>query len=67
MTKPIPKEVAINLCEQIRKQNTKKIFSLAKWQCWGCLTFTKGDPSKMCFSGKKDNRGCNLVNTAFDK
>jgi len=31
------------------------------------LTFTKGDPAKMCVSGKPGYRGCNLVNARYDR
>jgi uncharacterized protein (DUF779 family) len=58
----IPKDVAVQLCEEIRKEKGVKLFS----QCWGCVKFSKNDPDKMCFSGV-DNRGCKLVNKLYDK
>ncbi len=59
---PIPKEEAKKLCSEIRAEKGVRIFS----QCWGCLRFSKGDTTKMCFSNKPDNRGCNLVNKRYD-
>jgi uncharacterized protein (DUF779 family) len=60
--KPIPKEEAMKLCSEIRNEKGVKLFS----QCWGCLKFSKGDPAKMCYNGKPDNRGCGLVNKRYD-
>ena len=62
----IPWEEALRICERIRKENEGKVFSLSRWHCWGCITFTKGDPGKMCFSGSEGNRGCSLINRAYD-
>ena len=62
----IPGEEAIRICERMMKNSQGKVFSLSRWQCWGCITFTKGDPDKMCFSGSEGNRGCSLINSAFD-
>jgi len=63
----IPEDVAWQLCAEIRQENRGKWYSFAAWQCWGCLTFTKGDPAKMCVSGKPGYRGCNLVNARYDQ
>jgi hypothetical protein len=59
----IPRDVAFQLCEEIRKEKGVKLFS----QCWGCVKFSKNDPAKMCFYGPPDNRGCKLVNTRYDQ
>jgi hypothetical protein len=59
---PIPKDEAVKICSEIRKENGIKLFS----QCWGCMRFSKGDPEKMCVSSKPDNRGCGLVNKQYD-
>jgi len=58
----IPRDVAFQLCEEIRKEKGVKLFS----QCWGCVKFSKNDPDKMCFSGP-DYRGCKWVNDRYDK
>ena len=63
----IPKSEALKICKQIRTENSMKIFSLSKMQCGGCMTFSKDDVSKMCFANGEGNRGCNLVNTRYDK
>ncbi len=65
--KSIPKSEALKICKQIRTDNSKKLFSLSRMQCGGCVTFSKGDVSKMCFANGEGNRGCNLVNTIYDK
>jgi hypothetical protein len=59
---PIPKDEAMKLCSEIRKEKGIKLFS----QCWGCMRFSKGDSEKMCFNSKPDNRGCRLVNKQYD-
>jgi hypothetical protein len=58
----IPEEMAAHLCSEVRKEKGVRIFS----QCWGCIRFSKGDPGKMCFSSRPDNRGCGIVNKRFD-
>ena len=58
----IPSGAAIRLCSEIRSEKGVKLFS----QCWGCVKFSKGNPAKMCFSGKSGNRGCGLVNKRYD-
>ena len=63
----IPKDVARQLCQEIREGNRGKWYSLGRWQCWGCARFTKGDPDKMCFNNKEGYRGCNLVNQRYDR
>ncbi|HLN45226.1 MAG TPA: hypothetical protein VK209_05920, partial [Candidatus Sulfotelmatobacter sp.] len=59
---PISKEEARKLCSEIRAEKGIKIFS----QCWGCLRFSKGNVTKICFSNKLGNRGCSLVNKRYD-
>ena len=65
---PIPEDIALQLCEEIRAQNSKKKFSLAKWQCWGCMKYSnkKNDIRHRCIFGDENNRGCQLVNKIFD-
>ena len=65
-TDTIPKDVAFRLCEEIREENRGRWYSPARWQCWGCTKFTKGDPDKMCFNNQEGYRGCNLVNKRYD-
>jgi hypothetical protein len=55
----------MQICAQIREENQHKPFSLSAVQCRGCMTFSKGDPDKMCLSYKR-NRGCNLVNARYE-
>lgn len=63
----IPKDVALRLCEEIRNENKGKLIGFGAMQCWGCLHFSNGDLEKMCISGKPGNRGCNLINTRYDR
>jgi len=57
--KDITREVALKLCEEIRAENKRRWFSLGGLQCWGCYTWSKGDPQKLCLSSEG---GCNLIN-----
>jgi hypothetical protein len=63
LTGAILREVAFQLCTEIRREKEHKWFS----QCWGCVKASKGDFAKMCASSRPDYRGCNLVNERYDK
>jgi len=63
---PIPKEIAFQLCAEIRQKYHGKWYTLAGLQCGGCVRFSKGDPARMCVSSSPDYRGCNLVNKRYD-
>ncbi|MFW9941638.1 MAG: hypothetical protein ACFFFT_11405 [Candidatus Thorarchaeota archaeon] len=67
--KPIPENIALQICEEIREHNREKIFSLAKVQCWGCMKYSnkKDDIKHRCIFSKENNRGCHLVNKVYDK
>ena len=61
----IPREVALQLCAEIREENRGKWYRFAHLQCWSCMTFAKGSSDKMCLSGKEGHRGCNLINKRY--
>jgi len=66
MPKNIPVEKAVELCRKHREEHKVRLFS----QCWGCLKFSKEEPSKMCFYNEKnpvENRGCKFVSKLFDE
>ncbi len=65
-TMAIPKEKALQLCTEIRQENLRKWYTASGMMCRGCVKFSKGDPSKMCFSSQPDNRGCYQVNARYD-
>ena len=62
----IPKEVAHKLCQEIREKNRGRFYSFHGLWCWGCNKFSKGDPAKLCYSNRPDNRGCSQVNRLYD-
>jgi hypothetical protein len=64
---PIPREIALQLCTQIREENKKKKLKFLGFQCWGCYKWANGDPDKMCVSSKEGYRGCYMVNKRFDE
>jgi hypothetical protein len=58
----IPREVALQLCAEIRQENRSKWYRFANLECWGCTTFAKRNPDKMCLNSQEGCRGCNLIN-----
>lgn len=62
---PIPLEVAIQLCAEIRQQAEQAWQSPALRWCWSCQQSTGGDPAKRGFLRQPDNRGCILVNARY--
>ncbi len=62
----IPKEQALALCEEIRKENRGKWYTYNGLWCWGCATFTRGNADQRCFAATPDHRGCAQVNRRWD-
>jgi hypothetical protein len=62
----LPREVAFQLCEEIREENRGRWYRWKTWMCWGCTTFSRGDPARMCVGSQPDYRGCVQVNTRYD-
>jgi hypothetical protein len=58
--------IALELCEEVRRDNRGKWYTFNGMWCWGCATFSRGDPKKMCFSNSPDHRGCAQVNRRYD-
>ena len=63
----IPKDGALQLCAEIRQQYQGKWRTLPGLQCMSCNAATKGDMTKRCVSSAPGYRGCNLVNTRYDR
>jgi hypothetical protein len=66
MPEPIPNELALKLCEEIRKENRGRWYSFYGIWCTMCNKVSKGDVAKLCFCGRTDNRGCSQVNNRWD-
>jgi len=64
---PIPRDVAEQLCAQIRQGNRGKWYTFNGMWCWGCAKFSGGNPAKLCFSSQPDYRGCAQVNARYDQ
>jgi hypothetical protein len=64
-TQPIPFEIAVRLCDEIRKENSCMWHSVAARWCWLCENDARGDVSKMGFSRQPDNRGCPQINARY--
>lgn len=52
-------DAAVQLCNEVQAGQIVKIFT----QCWGCTTFSKGDPARMCGGVVS----CNLVLNRYRK
>jgi hypothetical protein len=44
----IPQDIAYRLCGDMRAEGKRKWYTWSAWWCWGCVTFTGGDPAKRC-------------------
>lgn len=55
----LPMDLAVRLCKEVQDHQPIKIFT----QCWGCVTFSKGDPARMC----GEIVACNLVLARYRK
>ena len=62
----IPFEKAYQLCNEINKGAKGLRLFFLNAQCWGCVTFSKGDVEKMCFRNSPGNRGCIMINAKYD-
>lgn len=62
----ISKEEALRLCAAIQTENRRKWFTPGGMMCRGCVRFSKGNPAKLCFANRPDNRGCYQVNARYD-
>lgn len=51
--------LAVRLCREVQQSQFIKVFT----QCWGCTTFSKGDPAKMCGGVV----ACNLVLARYNQ
>ncbi len=67
MKNTIPREVALERCKQIHKENTGKLFGIGKTQCSFCYKLAKDDSSKLCISANEVNRGCTRINKRYQK
>ncbi|HEX6542676.1 MAG TPA: hypothetical protein VF040_13035 [Ktedonobacterales bacterium] len=63
----IPWDTARQLCTTIQARNRRRWFTPNGMMCRGCVRFSGGDPAKMCFASKPDNRGCYQVNALYDR
>ena len=59
MQEALSMDTALQICSEVQASQFIKLFT----QCWGCATFSKGDPSKMCGGVA----ACNLVLSRYHK
>ncbi|MFB0563956.1 MAG: hypothetical protein ACETWM_22380 [Candidatus Lokiarchaeia archaeon] len=67
MEEAIHKDIALQLCEEIREENARKKFGSGKMMCWGCIKATKDNIEGRCVFANELNRGCSQVNKRYDK
>ena len=62
---PIPLEIVIQLCEDIRLATERNWnTATARW-CWSCQQSSGGNPAKRGFLRQEGNRGCILINSRY--
>jgi hypothetical protein len=64
-SEPIPLEVALELCAEIRQEAEDNWHTAAATWCFTCQQQTGGDPAKRGFLRAEANRGCYLVNNRY--
>jgi len=67
MENKIPRDIALQLCNEIREENARKTFGTGKMQCHFCYKFGKDNPERLCIFANEQNRGCSQVNKRYDK
>lgn len=67
MSEAIPRDVALKLCEEVRKENEKKTFSAGKRQCSFCYKRAGNNPNMLAIFTNPLNRGCSQVNDRYSK
>lgn len=67
MDNRIPKEVALQLCDEILEENSRKLFSVWKTQCFFCHKTAQGDTKRLCIFAHELNRGCPQVNRWYEE
>jgi len=63
----ISQDIAIKICDEIRKKSLSKWFNFLGNHCFCCTKFSKGNYKKMLFSKNSENDGCYLVNAKYLK
>ena len=61
-TKPIPKDVAIRLCEEIQQEHRGKWYTLAAWFCPVCAKLSSDEGLPGCLAS---DDGCWMVNRRY--
>ena len=62
---PIPMDVALQLCAEIRQEAEDHWYTEAARWCWACQQATGGASTKRGFLRLPTNRGCMLINARF--
>ncbi len=64
---PIPEAVALQLCDEISGRFRGKWYFIFATQCFFCTLFSRKNAANLCFYATPGNRGCQLVNTRYDR
>lgn len=62
---PIPLDITLRLCEEIRRETENNWYTASARWCWSCQQSTNRDPSKRGFLRQEGNRGCILINARY--
>lgn len=63
--KPISRELALQLCQEIQTENRDKWYTFNGLWCWACAAQAKGDSTRLCVSNSPDYCGCMQVNKRY--
>jgi len=62
---PIPLEIAIQLCDEIREELDRIWYPAPDRWCYDCQEEAGGDPLKRGFLREPGNRGCIMINARY--
>jgi hypothetical protein len=65
--KPLSRELALQLCQEIQTENRGKWYTFNGVWCLACAAQAKGDPARLCVSNSLDYRGCMQVNKRYEQ
>jgi hypothetical protein len=61
------REVADQLCAEIRQRSQGKWWALTGMRRMGCTTASRSDPTRLCIGNAPPYGGCNLGNGWYDR
>ena len=63
----IPKQIAFDLCQEIRLEQITRWYAWFFSPCWNCEVVSSGIPAKMRVGDQPGYRGCDRVNARYQQ